>query len=118
MVKKKNETLRSLLESIDVYQKPLKEAGIFDSDMGGGMQPRPGMTPQRPEMGQDGQQQEPQSEDLSEKDPLINKIRSASLEGLKRYAENVDSEEYAFFKKVFLLCDKAVSQKENVSSAN
>lgn len=118
MVKKKNDNVRSLIESITVYRKPLKEAGIFGNDVDRGMESRPDMGHQRPEIGMDRESDEPKSEDLSKNDPLIAKIRSGALEGLKRYADDVDGELYGFFKKVFLLCDKAVSQKETVSSAN
>ena len=43
----------------------------------------------------------------------ISQIRSVALEGIQAFAENVDSEEYEFFKKIWLMCDKACSDKEN-----
>lgn len=42
----------------------------------------------------------------------INQIRSLSLEGLQEYSNNVDSEEYKFFKKVFLETDRICSEKK------
>lgn len=36
----------------------------------------------------------------------ISQIRSLALNGIQDFAENVESEEYQFYKKVWLLCDK------------
>jgi hypothetical protein len=36
----------------------------------------------------------------------ISEIRTLALSGIQDYAEDVESEEYQFFKKVWLLCDK------------
>ena len=38
-----------------------------------------------------------------------------ALDGLQDYAEQADSEIYEFFKKIFLMCDKAVSEKDSAS---
>lgn len=52
--------------------------------------------------------------DLSQKDDRIARIREVALEGLQEYAEDVDSDFYQFFKKIWLMCDKAVSDRETV----
>lgn len=52
--------------------------------------------------------------DLGEKDERIDQIREVALEGLQDYAHNVDSEMYQFYKKIWLMCDKAVSDKDSV----
>lgn len=54
-------------------------------------------------------------QDLSQQDDRIARIREVALEGLQEYAENVDSELYQFYKKIWLMCDKAVSEKDNAS---
>ena len=36
----------------------------------------------------------------------ISEIRTIALSGIQDYAENVESDEYQFYKKVWLLCDK------------
>lgn len=46
-------------------------------------------------------------------DDKINQIRMLALDGIQDYADNVDSEEYDFFKKIWLMCDKVCSSKEN-----
>lgn len=43
----------------------------------------------------------------------INQIRNLSLQGIQDYANDVDSKEYDFFKKIWLMCDKVCSDKEN-----
>lgn len=50
--------------------------------------------------------------DLSKQDEKISQIREIALQGLQEYAENVDSPVYEFYKKVWLMCDKAVSEKK------
>ena len=68
-----------------------------------------------PQGAQPQQQEEaPKDENISKYDERITKIREACLDGLKQYQHNVDSEIYQFFKKVFLLADKAVSENESV----
>src|SRR5574344_1614743 len=48
-------------------------------------------------------------------DPNISAIREAALDGLKKYSNDVDSEMYIFFKKIYLETDKIVSQKSSVN---
>lgn len=42
----------------------------------------------------------------------VDAIRKAALQGIQAFAENVDSQSYQFFKKVFMLADKVLSEKE------
>ena len=57
-------------------------------------------------------------QDLSKQDERIAKIREIALEGLQDYCEDVDSESYQFYKKIWLMCDKAVSEKDSASNGN
>lgn len=47
---------------------------------------------------------------------IINQIRTLALQGIQQYSEDVDSEEYDFYKKVWLMCDKTMSQKDSVKN--
>jgi hypothetical protein len=60
----------------------------------------------------------PQEGNIAKKDERITKIREIALQGLQDYAHNVDTEQYQFYKKIWLMCDKAVSEKESVGSEN
>ena len=48
----------------------------------------------------------------------ISQIREIALGGLQDYAHDVDGEKYQFFKKIWLMCDKAVSEKDSVGESN
>lgn len=52
---------------------------------------------------------------LSKSDKRIAQIREIALNGLQDYAEDVDCEAYQFYKKIWLMCDKAVSEKDSAS---
>lgn len=60
----------------------------------------------------------PQEENISQGDDRISQIREIALNGLQDYAHNVDSEQYQFYKKIWLMCDKAVSEKDNIGDGN
>jgi hypothetical protein len=76
--------------------------------MDGGMQdPRGGMKRNG------GEDEEMQGQDLSAQDERISQIREIALDGLQEYCEDVDSEMYQFYKKVWLMCDKAVSENDS-----
>ena len=47
----------------------------------------------------------------------VDQIRQISLTGIQQFAQDVDSEEYDFFKKVWLMCDKLMSEKEKGDDA-
>lgn len=94
--------LANTLKELEKYTSLIKESYVFDEEdmdmpMGGGEQP----------MVDDGMP----IGDATEK---INQIRSMALEGIQMFADNVDSEEYDFFKKIWLMCDKVMSEKDNM----
>lgn len=43
----------------------------------------------------------------------VDQIRKAAIQGIASFANNVDSPSYEFFKKVFMMSDKVLSEKEN-----
>ena len=42
----------------------------------------------------------------------VDAIRQSALKGIQVFAQDVDSPSYQFFKKVFMLADKVLSEKE------
>ena len=64
----------------------------------------------------DTEKEVPQDENIARQDDRISKIREIALQGLQDYAHDVDSEHYQFYKKIWLMCDKAVSEKESIGS--
>lgn len=61
-----------------------------------------------------GQQEEMQKEDEGKQ--YVDSIRQAALKGIQYFAENVDDPNYIFFKKVFMMADKVLSEKEEGNS--
>ena len=58
------------------------------------------------------------TDETNESEPInanekINQIRSLALEGIQEFSDDVNSEEYDFFKKIWLMCDKVFSEKDN-----
>lgn len=62
-----------------------------------------------------GSEEEQMDMNLSKSDERIAQIREIALEGLQDYAQDVDCEAYQFYKKIWLMCDKAVSEKDSAS---
>ena len=73
--------------------------------------------------GNEGEEQHSQEEqntdmNLSKSDERIAQIREIALNGLQDYAHDVDCEAYQFYKKIWLMCDKAVSEKDSASNGS
>ena len=102
-----NMSLSRTLRELERYTRLIKESYIFDEE-----EMDMPMQGEEPMMSDD----EPMGEEMSMGDATekINQIRAMALEGIQMFAENVDSEEYDFFKKVWLMCDKVCSEKETV----
>lgn len=47
---------------------------------------------------------------------FVDAIRQSALKGIQAFAQDVDSPSYQFFKKVFMLADKVLSEKEGEGS--
>lgn len=102
-MKKNNSMFKETLKELDKYAQLIKESYVFDGDE---------------EMLMDGEDME---EDEFTQAPCqstekINQIRALALEGIQEYADDVDSEEYDFFKKIWLMCDKVCSTKDNTKT--
>ena len=128
MAIKKKTSFNQLMAEWDTIKKDLKEAYIFDDDMGGGE----GMPPQEGEgmgMPQDGMgmQQQPQGnsegdseeekalhmQQVAQHEPIIMKMREIALEGLQKYADQPFSPLYTFFRDAFLDTDKVLTDGSN-----
>ena len=104
LMTRKSFSTRKLLRDLDKYSKLMTEAYIYDEN-------EYGMDDERECTEDDGMGEQ----DLSSQDDRIAQIREVALSGLQEYAENVDSEMYQFYKKIWLMCDKAVSEKDSVA---
>lgn len=113
MKKNKTNFITRTLQSLNESAKILKEAYDFDEEeyQGEEMEPQDEFN----EVEHVRDEKELNGEDLSQQDDRIARIREVALEGLQEYAEDVDFELYQFYKKIWLMCDKAVSEKDNAS---
>lgn len=97
---KKNDTLvNDTLKELDEYAKLIKESYVFND----------GEEPMEDEEMLDNEY----TEETCHSTEKINQIRMLALDGIQEYADDVDSEEYDFFKKIWLMCDKVCSEKDN-----
>lgn len=104
----KDNTLKNTLKEIDEFSKLLKESYVFDSEepMNDEMPlPQGEEIPIDDEMGMQGP-------DMLATDKRIDQIRMIALEGIQEFADDVNSEQYEFFKKVWLMCDKVYESGE------
>ncbi len=113
---KKNKTtfLERTLRDLNKSAKILQEAFDFSDEEQFNDEEIPAQEEFDGEEG-NAQNDDMNGQDLSQQDDRIARIREVALEGLQEYAENVDSELYQFYKKIWLMCDKAVSEKDNAS---
>lgn len=113
-----------LLEAMTFGKKYLAENIIFEDydypEYAEEMPPSEGMPRQeqmpktgRMQQGEEGGEEEMRGQDLSMQDERIAQIREVALDGLQEYCEDVDSEMYQFYKKIWLMCDKAVSENDS-----
>lgn len=107
-MRRKNGYIDRFTKDLDKYSRIMNEAYIYDEE--GEYVPEGEYN--------DFEDEEMSENDLSKHDDNIAKIREIALDGLQKYAEDVDSEMYQFYKKIWLMCDKAVSEKDNVKSGN
>ena len=95
-MKNKNKfNLNRTLNEIKSLNKAIKEAYVFEDDVD--MYDEESYIEDEPVMGKN--------------DDRINQIRTIALDGIQEYAQDVDSKEYDFFKKIWMMCDKACSEK-------
>lgn len=101
----KNLNMREMIDEVNRLSKLLKESYIFDQEEE--------MPMEEPI---EGEMMEPEDDmQVGQMEDKVNQIRALALEGIQDFAEQVDSEEYQFYKKVWMLCDKMCSEKEKMS---
>jgi hypothetical protein len=116
------DSIKEALDTLNLSQRLLKEDFGYGAPMGYEAEEQEMPQDISHYRGNEGvQQQVPQEEEntdmnLSKSDERIAQIREIALNGLQDYAQDVDSEAYQFYKKIWLMCDKAVSEKESASS--
>ena len=104
----KKNTLKNTLKEIDEISKLLKESYVFEDEPQ--MAPEEGMPMREPMPDEEQMMGEP---DMMATDKRIDQIRMIALEGIQEFADDVESEQYQFFKKVWLMCDKVYESGEN-----
>lgn len=93
--------IKSLISDLDKYSNILKESYVFDGEE---PMPQEEMIPQE---GMEGE--EVNAIDVA--DENINQIRELALSGIQEYSNDVESEEYNIFKRIWMECDKYYSNK-------
>ena len=123
---KKINKLNEALNQFSLASKILKEDYGMSPDMGyderqiTGPEGSEDIAHYRGNEGEEQHSQEEQNTDmnLSKSDERIAQIREIALNGLQDYAQDVDCEAYQFYKKIWLMCDKAVSEKDSASNGS
>lgn len=97
--------IKSLIEEIDKFSNMIKESYVFDGEepMIQGEEPMP------QEGGEVPMEGEVNAVDVA--DENINQIRELALSGIQEYSNDVESEEYNIFKRIWMECDKYYSNK-------
>lgn len=126
MAIKKKTSFNQLMAEWDNIKKDLKEAYIFDDEMGGGegMPPQEGgdmgmempqgdmAMQQQPQGNGEGESEEEKAlhmQQVAQHEPIIMKMREIALEGLQKYADQPFSPLYTFFRDAFLDTDKVLT---------
>ena len=94
--------IREFINKINNTAKVLKEAYVYEDDMD--------------DDAIDGEVIEDEDAPMSDGKEYVDKIRQAALKGIQAFAQDVDSPSYQFFKKVFMLADKVLSEKDDEGS--
>ena len=101
-------SIRNFINKVNYTGKCLKEA--FESPSGQ-------MPPQGEEEYYDNEEMPSEATEMNEEEEAgkqyVDQIRKAAIQGIASFANNVDSPSYEFFKKVFMMADKVLSEKEN-----
>ena len=104
----KKNTLKDTLSEIDKFSKLLKESYVFNEG-----EPMDGEMPQGEiPVGMESEMPMEGEPDMLATDKRIDQIRMIALEGIQEFADDVNSEQYEFFKKVWLMCDKVYESGE------
>lgn len=100
----KKNIIKETIEELEGLSKILKEAYVFD----GAEEELEPVAPEEEYVEDDEMPMEGQTDDI------VDQIRKLALDGIQKYAEDVDNEMYILFKKVWMMCDKCLSEKDKV----
>ena len=103
---KKKFTIKETIMELNELSKLLSEAYVFDS----AEEEVPAEAPMEEEIPEEEEMLDPST------DTTVDEIRKLALQGIQRYADDVDNEMYQFFKKVWMMADKCLSEKESVEN--
>lgn len=98
---KKNE-IKTTIDELNKFSRMLKEAYTFEDEQ---MPMEEPMDDEEAEMMMN-----------HETDDIIDQIRQLALDGIQKYAEDVDNEMYITYKKIWMMCDKCLSEKDKVDN--
>jgi hypothetical protein len=99
MLNEQNINIKEVLNEINTFGKMLTESYVFDEE-------------DDDFYGEDVVDSVMSDENMSNIDNKIDQIRSLALDGIQEFAHDVDSKQYDFFKKIWLMCDKVYSEKD------
>lgn len=105
----KKNNIRETIKELNKFSRMLSEAYVFD----GGNEEMPqegGEEQMSPEEGMGEMMMD------NETDEIIDQIRQLALNGIQKYAEDVDNEMYVTYKKIWMMCDKCLSEKDKVEN--
>lgn len=104
--------IRKTINEMSRISKLLKEAYVYDEE------DREMPRGYEDEMGGEAPMED--EEDMEaynhETDDIIDKIRMLALDGIQKYSEDVDNEMYVTYKKIWMMCDKCLSEKDKVEN--
>ena len=91
--------VRQTIRDIDKLTKILRESYVYEDD----------------DVYDDSSYDEELDNEIPQVNDKLGEIRQLALSGIQEYAQNVDDPNYEVFKKIWMLCDKACSNKDKVS---
>lgn len=97
--------VRAFIDKINETAQILKEAYVYEDDI--------------EDEGIDGEviaHEDEMANPMDDGKEFVDAIRKSALKGIQAFADNVDSPSYDFFKKVFIMADKVLSEKEGENS--
>ena len=112
MIKKTSNKLSAIKKISSKMPKTINEAINFNEDMAYGDEDMDMMDDESMEEPMEEPMDAPVEEQGAGAEKLLADIRKMSINGLAKLADNPDDPNYEMLKKIFLMLDKAVSEKQ------
>ena len=101
-----------IYRQIDNYKRMLNEAYTLDDDIASDeVDPTDGDVETLPS--EDDANEDNSFNGEADIENIINNIRELTLQGIQAYAQDVQNPRYDLLKKIWLLCDKCLSEEED-----